>query len=420
MSFASGPITFRRYFIEGPFARVVDDGMVRVLNDHAFGRHGTATPDRSEIGWVSGEHAFDTRFTPDKIAYDRFAYFMIRVDKTSPPPAILQSYVRQEELAETDQAESDASGRQVLGGPARKRARERAIIRAQEEAKKGLYRRIATYPALIDLPRRTVYLGNTGSAVGDRFLELFRDSFGASLEPADSALVAHRIAAAAGDARAIEDAAPFHLIPPPQVEAAEADWSRNRLFFGREFLTWLWFKTDHDDEAFESRRGEVSARITDALHLECDFHLTGRDTLRCDKPTSAPEARAALAIGKQPTRAGLLLQGPAGHYGLTFDAARFAISGLRVPDVEPGEQGASSGEDGGAPRNDAVHPRIRLEQRFGHMTEAAGLLDTLFGLFLGRRAAGDWPTELDAMRRWGGGRSVSAPTRNVVTSPASR
>ncbi len=214
-------------------------------------------------------------------------------------------------------------------------------------------------------------------------MSLFRETFDTPLEPATAESIAHRIAEAAGDARAIEDAEPFHLIQSTHLPEGDSGFDFNdRSFLGREFLTWLWFKTDTEDDMFTAGNQPLAVMIANVLNLTCDFKVTGSDTIRADGPARSPEAKAALAIGKQPTKAGLILESQGDEFNLLFDGPQFNISSLRLPDSE------------------ATDTLARNEERFNHIKHVAGLLDQLFALYLGQRSATTWHALLNNIKKW--------------------
>ncbi len=375
MGFASGPVSFRRFFISGKWPGKPDTEIVESLATRAFGKGSAARPDGLEFGWITSEHLFDNDIAFEKVVFDRFLYFQMRIDKNTPPASIVRSYTRVEE-----EVALQASGREFLSKGERKAAREQAVMRAEKEAKAGMFRRTTAVPVLIDMAGRCIFFGNTGSAAGDAFVTLFRETFDAALLSGASDQVAWRIMEAGGDARSVEDAEPFHLVPDRRFEEDDFDHT-DRTFFGREFLTWLWFRSEQND-AFRVAGDDLSLSLVKLLQLECDFRETGSDVVRCENPASAPESRAALPLGKQPTKAGLLIGGRDAEYAMILDGPKFNVSGLRLPDSEQSDRLAI------------------LEERFEHVVSAAGLLDMLFGLYLGRRCAADWLTELASIRQW--------------------
>ena len=88
MGFASGRITFRRFFSAGGAFEAPPDELLTAIDAHAFGRHGVVASDGLETGWIVPNHHFDVDFTQlDRIAVDRFFFLAIRLDRTAAPSA---------------------------------------------------------------------------------------------------------------------------------------------------------------------------------------------------------------------------------------------------------------------------------------------------------------------------------------------
>ena len=392
MAFASGPVSYQRFFVTGSIPADVTDEVVKSFQDHAFGRL-APTPDDVQIGWVGPRHLFETEIVAEHIAWGRFVHLAVRVDRLAAPPNVVRSYVRMEE-----EAALKASGREYLSRTERRRAREAAALRAEEEARSGGFRRMNSYPVLIDLEGATVYVGGLGAKLGEHVMKLFSDTFGRALEPADAEHAATRLMLASRNARALEHLRPSHLVDPPEGYAEPTtDFAALDLnFLGRELLTWLWFRTDTEEGPLRLRDGgEITVMLDRTLRLKCDYGLSGTDVITADGPTSLPDARAALRTGKQPTKAGLILGGPLGEFRLTLDALRMAVSGLILP--EPDEEQDARG---------------RVEQRFESVADAADLLDALFELFLVQRTSKEWNRVVRAMSEWAGGRE-SVPALRI-------
>src|SRR5438045_578387 len=62
MGFASGTVSFCRYFISSSRPSSVTDKFVEAVCDNAFGRH-IADGDGVESGWITTRHLFDTDIT---------------------------------------------------------------------------------------------------------------------------------------------------------------------------------------------------------------------------------------------------------------------------------------------------------------------------------------------------------------------
>lgn len=397
MGLTSGPVTFQRFWATGSLPGDVDDAFLAAVQERAFGRLAPLSDD-TQVGWIGPGHLFETEIVGHKVAYGAYALLAVRVDKLRVPPAVLKSYVRLEE-----EALLQASGKEFLSKGERRQAKDTAQIRAEQELRAGQHRSMSSYPVLIDLANQTVYLGGTSSNLADRFMALFLDTFGVGLEPADTERVAQRLMQPAGRSRSLENLPPAHLIRPPDgYEGGGADFAPGYLkFLGRELLTWLWYQTEAGDGPLRVTNGDsVTVALDKSLRLQCDFDLTGSDVITADNPTALPEAKAALRVGKQVTRAGMVLGSPLGEFRLTLDGLRFTVSGLQVPESQQGEE----------------DHHARLEQRFELIADAATLLDALFEAFLLKRTSTrDWEMELRQMRSWIAGER----TPKLVPSAAS-
>ncbi|MGE3180576.1 MAG: hypothetical protein AB7N71_03030 [Phycisphaerae bacterium] len=380
MGFASGAISYRRYIISGkPFGTVTDE-FVAALNNFAIGNQGSSDPSQ-QIGWIGSQHIFDRAMTGEKIALGRYAHFSLRVDKLSVPSNVARSLMRMEE-----EAALAASGREFLSKTERRTAREAAKLQIEKETKSGTYRRIAAYPLLIDLESNTLLFANTSAATSDTLIELFGNTFQRALHPMDADSLAERLLEK--NSRALEQVRPVHFVPMPEDFGDPGTDAANVQFLGKEFLTWLWFLTDRGEtEKLQMRNGDdLTVAIDRTLRLECDFRMTGTDVITCDAPGGLPEARAALAIGKQPTKAGLVLGTSLGEFALTLDGQKMNVSGLIVPTDD-----------------DQNDPQSAVEDRFEHAFDCATIIDVLYETFLQHRVSNNWQATMDEMSAWARG-----------------
>lgn len=389
MAFLSGPVSFQRFFVGGKLPRDVDDSFVRALARHAFGTS-PAGRDGVQVGWIGPGHLFETEIAAERIAFGRFVVLGMRTDRLSPPANVLRGYIRMEE-----EAALSSSGREYLSKSERRAAREAALARAEQESRVGAFRRMSASPVMMDLERRVVYLGGAGVAAADRLLQLFRDTFGAYLEAATADALATRRMLAAKTERKLENLQAARFVSPPEgAQDRGFDAARELTFLGREFLTWLWHRISQEEPGLRLSHGdEVTVAIDRSLRLRCDFGLTGATTISADAPTHLPEAAAALSIGKQPVRAGLVVGGALGELRCTLDATRMSVSGLVLPEDR-------SPEDA----------RTRLERRLELIADVAELIDGLFELFLTERTGREWSAIERTIAAWVGG--VAYPSKN--------
>ncbi len=383
MSFTSGSITCKRFFVGGQAIKSVDEALLERLATGAIGADGIRTADQTELGWVTGEHILDTAFDFGKNAVADGLHFALRIDTNKPPSDLVRSYQKQNE-----QTMREASGREFLTKAQRAEAREQALARADAEARAGTFKRMRQVPVFWDLPRNEVYLGATSSAVAESFYLLFRQCFDRSLTAATSGELAARWSARMGETRAFDACQPAHFINPPEgieIEAEDAPGGQERSkdFLGTEWLTWLWYAAHVESSEIEGPHGPITVLFDKVLQMECAFRMTGSIGILAESPTRLPEAAVALAGGKRPVRVGLQLAIHGDVFGLGIRGDVMHITGARVP-----------------PPQEANNDRLVFEDRIEKLRDLIEAIDGLYSAFLKRRFSNKWPTILNAMRNW--------------------
>lgn len=158
----------------------------------------------------------------------------------------------------------------------------------------------------------------------------------------------------------------------------------NTRFLGREFLTWLWYRSELQEGLFrlgEDRTIEVwfDARLT----LEALGDIKEQNVIKSESPTETEEARASLQTGKQVKEARLRVVYDQKQWTATIKADDLSLHGLKLPAVLSREE------------DDQVY------ERFDLLEEIEDLMDDLFGVFRTIRLDDDaWRPEVAAIRDW--------------------
>jgi hypothetical protein len=386
VAFASGPVTFKRLFVDGQIEEQACEALVEALSRHAIGRDSITEADRTQVGWVTGDHILDTEFDFAKNVVGDCLHFALRIDANKTPMELVRSY---QKLNET--AALQASGREFLSRDERREARDQARSRADREAAAGMHRRMKQYPVLWDLATNSLYLGASSPTVVDRFSLLFATTFERNLTPAGAGMLASRWASRAGWTSAMSELRPTAFVNPPDGEGIQfdegTDEARRYDFLGNEWLMWLWFTTHAESaEVVVNPAGDgVTTLFAGSLDLKCPFGLTGSESIKADDPTRLPEAREAIRTGKIPLRAGLHLVRQGEPYLCAIRGDVMHVSGLRLPPL------------------DEVDDRVIFEERIGQLRHFATTLDDLYSVFLKQRLSAQWPARLAAIRAWLGG-----------------
>jgi len=384
MSFSSGTITFKRFFVNGAGVARVDEALLEQLKGRAMGTGSVRTADQTEIGWVTGEHILDTDFTFEKNAIADGLHFALRVDTNKVPGDLVRSYQKINE-----QAMLAASGRDFISKVERREAREQALARADTEARSGAHSRMKLVPVFGDLKRNEVYLGSAGSGVIDQFILLFRETFDRTVVAATAGEIAARWSATAGEMRAFDDCEPAHWINPPegadtQAEVIPVNEARSKDFLGTEWLGWLWYSSHVESPEIATQLGQsVTVLFEKSLQLDCAFKISGSLSIRADAPTRLAETLVALAGGKRPVRAGLHIAASGGvfSFGIRCDAMNYAS--VQVPQPEEVE-----------------NARLVFEDRIEKLRDLIEASNDLYTAFLRRRMSNKWTQVLSAMRTW--------------------
>jgi len=403
MAFASGAVTFKRFFVQGNVPQQVDEPLLEQLASRAIGADSIRTADHTEIGWTTGEHVLDTQFDFAKNAVADGAHFGLRIDTNKPSTELVRSYQKMNE-----QTMLEASGREFLSKAQRREAREQALSRADAEARSGAFRRMKQVPVFWDLKRNELYLGTTSTAVADQLILLFRETFDLALVPASSGELAMRWSALAGETRAFDDCKPAFFINPPEGADLEGDPAaftegRSKDFLGTEWLTWLWYASHVQSPEIVTRLGHaVTVLFEKSLQLECAFKLTGSVAITTDAPSRSTEATVALAGGKRPIRVGLQVASNGQAFSLAVRGDVMHLSSVILPPPE----GANS-------------PRVVFEERIDHLRDLIKTIDSLYHVFLHRRLSSKWAQTLNSIRSWvASGRPNSSALTEAAANPA--
>lgn len=175
-------------------------------------------------------------------------------------------------------------------------------------------------------------------------------------------------------------------------ERDHVDLIREKGFMGREFLTWLWYRSDAVDDTVSLHNGD-DARIT----FERFMTLEGGEGDSLESVTcrglraQLHEARTALQSGKKISRAHIRLDINDLQWKFTVDAATLDISNLKVPRT------VTAGEEEG----DDLSFEARILERIHMLELAIEAVDALFALFLTYRLdTAKWTEEKRGIKQW--------------------
>lgn len=404
MSFTQGRVTFCCFKVVGDAPKTVDEAMLSIFAEHRFRETEIGTPDEVEVGFVTAEHLLDTDFTFEKAAYGvgglpgSAALLAMRMDTHKVPADVKQAYRKINE-----QAAAAGSPTGFASKSEKRDAKETAARQMEEDLAAGKFRKSKSIQLLWDLAHQKLYCAAAGNTVIEHLSRLFRQSFSCELEYLSAGVAAGEFFRANGRQRDYEDLHPGALTAPPaeanerhddaegprDLSIPELPWIAQSVdlkdYLGNEWLMWLWWLTETNEGAI----GETGlfAAIINSLDMDCAWGVRGKQSLRGEivggGPTRLPEAGEALATGKWPRKAGLILSDGEAQWELTLQADKRVVSSVKLPEIE-----------------EAATPRELIERRLELTLKLAEALDRAYTAFLAQRASSGWSSKRDAMRKW--------------------
>ncbi len=161
-------------------------------------------------------------------------------------------------------------------------------------------------------------------------------------------------------------------------------------FLGREFLLWLWWRSEEDFAVADlPHYGTVDFWIDDHIQFRTPGDDPQINDIRGGAPATTVEARTALASGKTVESARVGLRIKEREYSFSIKAEGLELTGVKVP------SDAADGID------DRLFERMLLVEELG------GIVDTFFFRFLEQRVTDTWRSkQVPAIRAWIAGKGT--------------
>ncbi|MFP4167747.1 MAG: hypothetical protein ACLFSY_02730 [Desulfonatronovibrionaceae bacterium] len=157
---------------------------------------------------------------------------------------------------------------------------------------------------------------------------------------------------------------------------------------GREFLTWLWYKSETGNGFFRTAGGEdFMVYISQKVTVESGEDDSRDKTVSSGVMSELREARLGVASGKKVVQATFKLEQNSDEWQVQLSADDFSVSGLKTPKVDTRMK---EGDD----------PDALFLEKMYLVHKAQGFVDELFRQFLGLRLDQSWPAEAAAVQHW--------------------
>jgi len=165
-----------------------------------------------------------------------------------------------------------------------------------------------------------------------------------------------------------------------------------KRFLGREFLSWLWFKSEERSGAVDlPEQGDVQVNFEKYMLLESGEGENQEKLICRGLQAELQEARTGLLMGKQLEQARIRLT-TRGEYEffLTLGATLLDFRNVKLPKT------MTEGDE----ESDATALEGRTLERIALIEELTRAVHDLFRLFLSLRLGPAWETELIRIRKW--------------------
>ncbi|MDA8125198.1 MAG: recombination-associated protein RdgC [Deltaproteobacteria bacterium] len=369
MGLRKGTLTFSRYRLIG----TLPDNFPAFFNERI--RHNAfqtvwRTADEKATGWTGLDDPLDTEFPYASYAQGRYLLFSLRVDRKSVAPALLRLRILEADrnkLAETGQKKLYREQREAI----------------REGVRLELLGKTLPVPAFFEacwsVPENTLLFCSLSDKVFEELQELFRDSFKLALCP----YLPWELPPEPGPARAsgAEAGTAGTVLPSvlPGIDPAA---------IGREFLTWLWFKSEErNGTVMLPDEGAIGVDFIRRLVLESGEGEYAESIVCQGLHSDLKEGKEALRQGKKITAARLKISHNQTEWEFTFKADRFHFQSLKLPTL-PDQEGDEADKEG------------QLLERIYLVDRAVQLMDLLFQSFLTIRRTGAWEQEQSRMLKW--------------------
>ena len=372
MGLLKGSLTFSRYRVKGELPAEFRPFFDRQIKKYAF-RDLTASAEEQAFGWTCLENPLDTAFEGGRYCAGDFFYFSLRLDRKSVPPALLRLKCLEEERKSLKD-----SGRTRLFREQAREIKERVFLHLLTKA----HPVPSFYDVCWSVPGGWLLVGSHADRVFEIFEDLFKITFNARLTaclPWDPEHLDRKTAAAL----TVLDGGSF--LEPARGSAEKTD----PALLAREFMTWLWFKSEERDGTV-SLPGQVDVRLTFEKRVVLESgEGEYSETVSCQGlHADLREGKAAIREGKKVREARLRLERDSDRWEFTLKADRFQFQSMKLPQTGGLDEEGVENEGG-------------ILERIGLVETGLRTMDDLFAFFLKRRLSAQWAAEeIPRVKAW--------------------
>lgn len=386
MGALKGSITYAKFLVRGALPDDLHQKFLGRIRTRAFKPLTPEDEDDVSVGWMPIERPFDEdpSFRADGTFFGGYLALAMRLDRWKFPSSLVKS-----KMAAAEKAYLEKHQKERLSRAEKAELRdgvERRLRREGEPTSKAL-------DLAWNLAEAEVRVFGKSKVLLEHFVELFEKTFAVELVAASPYPLAleQKLPKDVDKALVFVEPCSFHTRKQPKsgaprtTEPSFAELVESRRFLGREFLAWLWFRSEIlGNELRIDDFGAAELWLEKSIVLESTTEAgKEKSTLTGVAPSGTPEAKRALQQAKLPTRAKIAVRRGEQDFALTLDADTLGLSGVKIPALLTGEG------------DDPFHERMQLVE------EIEGAIEALYKQFLAARVRPGFADEtLPAMYAW--------------------
>ncbi|KUG24669.1 hypothetical protein ASZ90_005543 [hydrocarbon metagenome] len=352
MGLLKGSFTFARFHVEGQLPQAFLNFVNSRIKANSYKDMPKSTEEK-RLGWVSLTDILDNDFEKANYALGDYLIFSLRIDRKLISPKLMKIKLMEEE-------------RRYLAQNSKDRINKAAATGIKDKVKLELLTRLDAIPSFYDVcwavGQKTIYFSSLAEKVVDDFADMFKKTFALNLKPFS-----------------------------PQENnliTKDPESSDTASLAGREFLTWLWFKSEERNGRIKvSDKEEVELHLLKKIVLEAGEGEYSQGVVCHGIHAEHKEGKEAIRQGKKVKEAGIKLIHDKNEWEFILKADSFHFQSLKLPvtDWEESQEDQSG----------------KLLERIYLIEEAAKKIDRLYNSFLQIRYSAQWEKdEKKHMTKW--------------------
>lgn len=357
MGLIKGNFSFMQFSVEG---QLPPQAFTTFINNRIKGnsfREARNSTEEKRMGWVSLTDILDADFEKANYTLGDYLIFSLRIDRKLISPKLMKIRLMEEQrrfLAEHGQIRIGKAMNEGL----------------KDKVKLELMTKSDPVPSFYDVlwavGQNKVYFSSLSDKLADDFVDLFKKTFSLGLK------------------RILPQEYPLALKNKTKGDVANEDIS----LIGREFLTWLWFKSEERNGRIAlSKSEEVELHLLKRIALEAGEGEYSQGVVCSGLHAELKEGKEAIRQGKRVKEAGIKLHHDQNEWEFNFKADTFHFQSLKMPVVDWQE----TPED----------PSASLLERIYLIENAVKAIDKIYESFLAIRFSTEWAkNEKLRMSKW--------------------